>query len=362
MILINPTNEQVIKHLSHNQFNLILVGDKSQLQITSLINQCNEKEISIAGGIFPGIISDTNNSDSGVIIKKYEASTKTEIFQDLQNTSEFRFPVLNSEHQSALIFIDGLSTKISYFLEKTYSHFWDHIKFIGGGCGSLSLIQQPCVFNNEGFYEDAALMVFLKQTLNVGVQHGWKKISGPFVVSASEGNVIHELNWRPAFAVYKETIENHGAESITTDNFFNVAKAFPFGVYKEGMEDIVRDPIFTDGNSLTCVGEVHNNSVVNILNGKTIDLIDGAEIAAKEALSTDMTTDVLLVDCISRSLFHEKEFTRELNKILKVINHQKLSIPLEGILSLGEISSYGDGYLEFFNKTIVVGAFQNHDR
>ena len=35
---------------------------------------------------------------------------------------------------------------------------------------------------------------------------------------------------------------------------------------------------------------------------------------------------------------------------------------MDGILSLGEISSYGDGYLEFFNKTIVVGAFLNHDR
>jgi hypothetical protein len=30
----------------------------------------------------------------------------------------------------------------------------------------------------------------------------------------------------------------------------------------------------------------------------------------------------------------------------------------EGALTLGEIASYSDGKLEFFNKTIVIGAFQ----
>ena len=58
----------------------------------------------------------------------------------------------------------------------------------------------------------------------------------------------------------------------------------------------------------------------------------------------------------------EGHIKNELDSISRVIKEKKVGIPLEGILSLGEISSYGDGYLEFFNKTIVVGAFRNHDR
>jgi len=38
----------------------------------------------------------------------------------------------------------------------------------------------------------------------------------------------------------------------------------------------------------------------------------------------------------------------------RIQNAHSALVP-EGILSLGEISSYGDGYIEFFNKTIVVG-------
>lgn len=361
MVLTTPTYEQVIENLSVTETNLILIGEKNGLDIARLIRYCNENKILIAGGTFPGIIHENSHSDSDVLIKNFPAATKIKIFKDLQNNNDFDFPVLEDNQHSALLFIDGLSSKISYFLENTYSYYWDKIKFIGGGCGSLSLVQQPCVFSNEGFFMDAALMLFLNYKLNAGVKHGWERISGPFVVSAAKGNVIHELNWRPAFEVYKETLFANGVKDINAENFFNIAKAFPFGIFKEGTEDIVRDPIVTDGKSLTCVGEVLSNSVVNILYGEKSDLIAGAQQAAIDAFQNEEIKDTLIVDCISRCLFQDEEFSNELNSIQQVIKEKKINIPSEGILSLGEISSYGDGYLEFFNKTIVVGAFQNHD-
>ncbi|MEL6559656.1 MAG: FIST C-terminal domain-containing protein [Bacteroidota bacterium] len=362
MVLTTPTLEQIIDSLSADEINLILVGENNQVDIEALISHCNKNNLLMAGGIFPGIIHQNNHSDADVLIKYYPKSTKVKIFKELGKSADFDFSKLQDDQHSALLFIDGLSAKISYFLEKTYSFYWDNIKFIGGGCGSLSLVQQPCIFSNEGFFMDAALMLFLDSDLTAGVKHGWKRISGPFVVSAAEGNIIRELNWRPAFDVYRETLLAHGVSDINPDNFFNIAKAFPFGIFKEGTEDVVRDPIVTDGQSLTCVGEVTVNSVVNILNGEKSDLISGAEQAAMDAFQDTAVKDMLVVDCISRSLFQDDEFSNELDSISQVIKEKKVCIPLEGILSLGEISSYGDGYLEFFNKTIVVGAFQNHDR
>ena len=66
-----------------------------------------------------------------------------------------------------------------------------------------------------------------------------------------------------------------------------------------------------------------------------------------------------MVDCITRPSALGDRFSEELEAIrnqLEVNNEEQEPF---GILSLGEISSYGDGLLEFFNKTIVVGTF--HD-
>ena len=64
----------------------------------------------------------------------------------------------------------------------------------------------------------------------------------------------------------------------------------------------------------------------------------------------------IIIDCISRTLFLEEEFPKELAAITEAMPNSdgKETLP-QGVLSLGEISSGGDGYLEFYNKTLVVG-------
>ena len=65
----------------------------------------------------------------------------------------------------------------------------------------------------------------------------------------------------------------------------------------------------------------------------------------------------LIADCISRVIFLENNFSEELEAVNKRIQSaDKNQSPL-GVLTLGEIASYGEGFLEFFNKTIVVGTF-----
>jgi hypothetical protein len=64
-----------------------------------------------------------------------------------------------------------------------------------------------------------------------------------------------------------------------------------------------------------------------------------------------------MVDCISRVLYLDNDFSNELNTVKKQLKLKQESLDLEGVLSLGEISSMEGGFLEFLNKTIVVGAF-----
>ena len=62
----------------------------------------------------------------------------------------------------------------------------------------------------------------------------------------------------------------------------------------------------------------------------------------------------LLIDCISRAIFLGPRFANELAAVRTALAAGGAPAPV-GALTLGEISCRGDGYLEFFNKTAVVG-------
>ena len=61
----------------------------------------------------------------------------------------------------------------------------------------------------------------------------------------------------------------------------------------------------------------------------------------------------LLIDCVSRALFLEDNFAQEVGAICEKY------VPLIGVLSLGEISNSGKDYMEFYNKTCVVGILED---
>ena len=59
----------------------------------------------------------------------------------------------------------------------------------------------------------------------------------------------------------------------------------------------------------------------------------------------------MFIDCISRVLFLEKDFEKELAAVYDP------KYPLFGALTIGEIANNKHDYLEFYNKTSVVGSF-----
>ena len=361
MLLENPTVSDLSVH-AKNQLSspqdvaLLLVGEKSGLILDELVHTFKQEGIPFFGGLFPAVIYGTVRSETGVVLQVVSAKHPPQI-SPIQSTS-FITPetTLPGQQDTALVFVDGLTKGIGRFLEEFNNQLGSEYSFLGGGAGSLSLVQQPCVFNNEGVFQDAAVYCLLNNSIRLGVRHGWQRIEGPFVVTEAEGNVIKQLNWQPAINVYREVVEHDAGSTLTIDNFFSIAKGYPFGMIRENEEDIVRDPISTnEEGELICVGEVPTNTVLYILKGESDQLIEAAIQARDDAMNTggQSVRQTFIVDCISRTLFLEDRFNEELQAV-QVSDSAK---PTAGVLSLGEISSYGTGALEFFNKTIVVGAF-----
>lgn len=354
MLIENTSTENILRFLSLECVNVLFVAEHSPIDIEELIARCNESGIVLTGGVFPMVISDEKSLERGIILKQIKTKHPPYLIKDISEDFIQDLPDLPDKIKSSFVLLDGLSPNIPNFMDSLYEKYWNKISYIGGGAGSLSLVQKPCIFTNEGFYENAGMVLMTEQEIQLGVKHGWEKIAGPYVANKADGNKIIELNWRPAFEVYKEIVEQNTAKRFDSSAFFDIAKGFPFGIFREGQEDIVRDPIaLEDDGVMVCVGRIEQNTSLNILKGQNEVLIDNARLAAKHA-SNPKASDLFMVDCISRILYLEGDFVEELKAVKQELAGSELD--LEGVLSIGEVSSGVNGYLEFYNKTTVVSS------
>ncbi len=370
MYLTNPEVSDIVQaandlEIQEGESLYLMFGEKQLIDFHSLQSELSALNIDFFGGIFPGIIYRNLQSNEGCIVLKLSTLRPPILIQGLE-TPHFdlpNFPSFDSEEtqqKTALTLVDGLTSNIATFLSKMHNVLGNTVNFIGGGAGSLSLVQQPCVFTNEGLFQDAAIVCFLNYQSKMGVRHGWQQLEGPIVATRTEKNIIHELNWQNAFEVYSSVVNADRTTPIGRENFFDIAKGYPFGIFKEDSENIVRDPIAVDENgALICVGEVPENTVLYILKGDREALVASAQKAVEDTLTGNSSkiAHTLIVDCISRTLFLEDDFSEELKMVLDSVHQKHPTINPSGALTLGEISSYGEGFLEFFNKTIVIGTF-----
>jgi len=340
---------------------LILSCDQNSYDVDELNKILFQCRVPIMGGIFPQIIYKNHNYSVGTLIISFDETLDISVINNLSKNSldtldemvVEKIGVLDKEIKSMFVFVDGLSKNINDIILTLFNNFGLSINYIGGGAGSLSFKQKPCLFTNSGLVEDAIVLATSMRESAIGVKHGWDAVSEAYKVTESEANRVIELDYKPAFEVYKEVVEELSNEKITEKNFFNIAKSYPLGINKLSSEIVVRDPIKTEDGSLICVGDVATNSFVSILNGSKESLIDAA-LAAKKDAKLEQKHFTLFIDCISRVLFMGDAFHEELDAIYDE------EVYFIGALTLGEIANNKKHYLEFYNKTAVVANIERY--
>ncbi|MFP4075774.1 MAG: FIST signal transduction protein [Halochromatium sp.] len=324
-------------------------------------------EIPLFGGIFPQITYQNQNHERGTLLLALGAAPEIACVRGLSEADadfDERVEVATEHWQepagatTMVVFVDGLSSRISALVDGLYANFGLENNFIGGGAGSLSFQQRPCILTNAGLLADVAVLARLPLRSRIGVTHGWEPISEPLKVTGARGNVVMTLDWEPAFAVYKRMVEAHSGQEMRAEAFFALAKSYPFGMTKLDTEIVVRDPLMVvDGNHLVCVGEVPEGAFVKLLNGTPDTLIAAARKARELTMPASAelagpaqaaSASYLFIDCISRVLFLGERIADE----LRAVGHDR---PVNGAFTLGEIANTGDAFLEFYNKTSVFG-------
>ncbi|WP_198401093.1 FIST signal transduction protein [Thiomicrospira microaerophila] len=342
---------------------LVFVADANDYDHSALDALLQSQSSTVIGGIFPELVYQTHSYHQGCLIVGLPYAINVQVIQGLSDASvnyadqiEAVFE-LDIQAQTGIVFVDGLAKRISALVDGLFDVFGSTLNFIGGGAGSLSFVQKPCLLTNQGVIMDAAVIGLLDQPSRLGVGHGWKTIHADHQVTQVDKNIIYQIDNRNAFEVYSEIVNPHVAEPITPENFFSIAQAFPFGINKLNGDKVVRDPIAVTsegGLGLICVGEIAQGDFVDILTANADELIASAGQTTQKAYSTDSTQPPVInltIDCISRGLFLKEAFSQELEAIQY---HADKTLPIVGALVLGEIANSGEGYLEFYNKTTAI--------
>ena len=364
-IIFDPTGsvENFTKNIntlsSENQTILILACDANGFTKKSIDPILLQSNMPIIGGIFPYIIYNTEKYKKGTLFIRLDDMMDIHIINDisqknydqLDKAMEEQLDGFDESIKTMFVLVDGLAKNIGTSVNVLFDNYGLEVNYIGGGTGSLSFEQKPSLFTNQGLLKDAFVYGYSQCQSSIGVCHGWRSISGPYQVTKSTGTKVQELDYKPAFEVYKNVIKEYASKTITQENFFDIAKFFPFGLNSITDEKIVRDPIVLNGTEMICVGDVEEGSYIDILYGDSDNLIKAARFAADASFEKMNFKDgcTLFIDCISRVLVLEEEFENE----IQAVNRKDRE--LVGALTFGEIANSGRDYLAFYNKTSVVG-------
>ena len=317
----------------------------------TLLQQCQSK---ICGCIVPFVVYDTNFYNKGLIAYDLDGNDDFVIAKDMGNFQADKS--FFSDTNSLIVILDGLSSNITDFLEVVFDNSSTNTQVIGCGAGKMTFEKDPVIFDNFNLYENAALVISTDNNLSIGIENGWEVLEGPFLATNTQKNILKKLNFKSAFEVYKEVVEKDCGMKFNDDNFFDIAKSYPLGIIKYDKELIIRDPIIVnDDGSMVLVGDITQNSTINILKGTKDNLIESSGRAVEKSCTKKYNKNpksLILFDCISRSIFLGDRFEDEL-KIMK--DKIQSNIKLTGALTLGEIANNGNEYITFYNKTCVVG-------
>ncbi|MBU2894608.1 FIST C-terminal domain-containing protein [Colwellia sp. D2M02] len=354
---------------------LILSCNQNNYTPAQLDPILTQLDLPVCGGIYPLIIHQKNVLEQGSLIIGFNEHINIANFTHLSAIktekaleaylSDPQYAITIAE-SSLLMFYDSLVNGVENFLDTLFELLDHDISIAGGGAGNLDFIQKPCIYSNQGLLSDTIQLAALPYDLSIGIAHGWETFKGPFLVSEAQGQTVHSLNYLPAFETYKNIIESESDYCFDTDDFFEIAKHFPLGIEDINHNLIVRDPILAINNQLQCLGNVPVNSMVYLLKSNIDSLIDSAKQAAITSLTptrNTITTSIndltqykhefsatMVFDCISRDLYMQEDFSREIAVIAQQCQHNNLF----GVLSLGEIAKNKSGAIRLLNKSTVI--------
>ncbi|MBL8075532.1 MAG: FIST C-terminal domain-containing protein [Nitrospira sp.] len=254
---------------------------------------------------------------------------------------------------------DGLKVNGSELVKGLNTEVTSSVVVTGGLAGDGDRFRQTWVLHDRrprtgfvtavGFYGDHI-------RIGHGSKGGWDRFGPERRVTKSKGNVLLELDGRPALQLYKEYLGERAAGLPATGLLFPLALRSNESDSKSLVRTILA--VNEQDQSLTFAGDIQEGVLAQLMKANFDRLVQGAsEAAALTHPSDDADSSVLAVaiSCVGRRLVLGGRTEEEIEATLDVLPKGTQQI---GFYSYGEISPYATGSCDLHNQTMTLTTFR----
>jgi len=259
-------------------------------------------------------------------------------------------------HCAAILLLDPLSGNGEETTLAASALLGEGVLLAGGAAGDdLNMKSTEVALGGEAASDAVVIaLLFSHKPLGVGVCHGHSPLSRPLKVTRASGNVVSEIEQRPAWDVWlEETGANEppakadeGAYLLTYEAGLAAGNAYK-----------IRAPLSraADGAISFACG-IPEGAVLRITESTPARQIASARDAARSAreqLGGNEPAGALVFDCICRNLILKDDFAAAVRGMSEELG----GAPLAGFETYGEIALDVGDMSGFHNTTSVVLAF-----
>jgi len=263
---------------------------------------------------------------------------------------------LNGEDLRAMFLLsDGLQVNGSELVRGVNSVLPPHVTVTGGLAGDGDRFSRTWVIADRrpapGFVSAIGLY---GDTVRVGhgSEGGWDAFGVQRLVTRSSGNVLYELDDKPALQLYKEYLGERASGLPAAGLLFPLT-------LRKGQDDdkrLVRTILAVDeaAQSMTFAGDIPEGHYAQLMCANFDRLIQGAgeaAVSARGESATDSQTLAIAISCIGRRLVLGERTEEETEASLEVLPPRTQQI---GFYSYGEISPYASGHCDLHNQTMTL--------
>jgi len=186
-----------------------------------------------------------------------------------------------------------------------------------------------------------------------GFAGGWTVFGPERLITRSEGNVLFELDGKPALQLYKEYLGEYASGLPAAAFHFPLAMRASRSDDEEGL---IRTVLAIDeaNQSITFAGDMPQGGLARLMRANIDRLIDGAAVAASHATDSgaDATpTLAISVSCVGRRLVLGERTEEEIEATLSACPEGTQQI---GFYSYGELSPFASGSCQLHNQTMAL--------